>query len=124
VPAARTTTAAAAAAAPLQSVALLEISNGNGRLGMARQLSHQLRDSGLKVVRLTNEKKFDVRRTRIEYQPAFRAAAERLALRFGAGRTVEAGTSARADVRLVIGRDLASGADQPVLAQIDLPRSR
>lgn len=93
---------------PLPAIALLEISNGNGRQGMARRLARELRDPALKLVRLTNQKGFDVRRTRIEYQPAFRAAAERLALRVGASRPVEAGVPARADVRLVLGRDLGA----------------
>jgi len=87
-------------------IATLEISNGNGRQGMARQLSRELRDPGVKIVRLTNEKGFKVRVTRIEYQPAYRMVAERLAQRFGAPAPVEARMSGRANVRLVIGRDL------------------
>jgi tetratricopeptide (TPR) repeat protein len=92
------------------AVARLEISNGDGRQGLARlvsrQLARQLRDPGLKVVRLTNEKGFGVRQTRVEYQPAFRATAERLARHVGTGEPVEAGTAGHADVRLVIGHDV------------------
>jgi hypothetical protein len=88
------------------AVARLEISNGDGRQGLARLVSRQLHDSGLKVVRLTNEKKFDVRQTRVEYQPAFRATAERLARHVGTGEPVEVGMGGHADVRLVIGHDL------------------
>jgi tetratricopeptide (TPR) repeat protein len=89
-------------------VAALEISNGNGRQGMARSVSRQIRDPGVKIVRLTNEKGFKVRQTRIEYQPAYRDLAERLARRFGAGTPVEVKGKlpGRADVRLVIGHDL------------------
>jgi tetratricopeptide (TPR) repeat protein len=90
-------------------VAALEISNGNGRQGLARLMSRQLRDPGLKVVRLTNEKGFAVRQTRIEYQPAFRGVAERLAERYGAMKPVEVAMTGRANVRLVIGRDLSAG---------------
>jgi tetratricopeptide (TPR) repeat protein len=89
-------------------VAALEISNGNGRQGLARLMSRQLRDTDLKVVRLTNEKGFGVRQTRIEYQPAFRGMAERLAERFGAGKPVEVSKAGRANLRLVIGRDLSA----------------
>lgn len=89
------------------AVATLEISNGNGRQGMARQLSRQLRDPGVKIVHITNEKGFGVRRTRIEYQPAFRSMAERLAERIGSGMPVELKGGSRADLRLVIGHDLA-----------------
>jgi tetratricopeptide (TPR) repeat protein len=106
-------TAALAPAAPktdrnLAAGAALEISNGNGRQGLARLMSRQLRDADLKVVRLTNEKGFAVRHTRIEYQPAFRRVAERLAERFGAGKPVEVSMTGRANVRLVIGRDLSA----------------
>ena len=87
-------------------VAALEISNGNGRQGMARLVSRQIRDPGLKIVRLTNEKGFKVRQTRIEYQPAYREQAERLARRFGAHAPVEVRMAGRADLRLVIGHDL------------------
>lgn len=90
-------------------LAALEISNGNGRQGLARLMSRQLRDPDVKVVRLTNEKGFAVRQTRIEYQPAFRGVAERLAERFGAGKPVEVSMTGRANLRLVIGRDLSAG---------------
>lgn len=86
--------------------AALEISNGNGRQGMARLVSRQIRDPGVKIVRLTNEKGYKVRQTRIEYQPAFRDLAERLARRFGTATPVEVRMAGRADVRMVIGHDL------------------
>jgi tetratricopeptide (TPR) repeat protein len=98
----------AASGQPLvpDTVARLEISNGDGRAGLARFVSRQLRDPGLKVVRLTNEKGFDVHQTRVEYQPAFRTTAERLARHIGSGEPVEVGMAGHADVRLVIGHDL------------------
>lgn len=88
------------------AIARLEISNGAGRQGLARFVSRQLRDPGLKVVRLTNEKNFNVRATRVEYQAAFRTAAQRLARHVGSGEPVEVGMVGPTDVRLVIGRDL------------------
>jgi tetratricopeptide (TPR) repeat protein len=91
------------------AIAALEISNGNGRQGLARLMSRQLRDPDVKVVRLTNERGFAVRQTRIEYQPAFRGVAERLAERFGAARPVEVSMAGRANLRLVIGHDLSAG---------------
>ncbi|WP_075794101.1 LytR C-terminal domain-containing protein [Massilia putida] len=106
-----------------EAVARLEISNGDGREGLARLLSRQLRDPGLKVVRLTNEKGFGVRQTRVEYQAAFRTAAERLARHVGSGEPVEVGMAGHADVRLVIGHDLplqriaARPPSGPLLAQ-------
>jgi nucleoid-associated protein YejK len=58
------------------------------------------------VVRLTNEKGFGVRQTRVEYLPAFRDTAERLARYIGSGEPVEIAMDGHADVRLVIGHDL------------------
>ena len=87
------------------SGALVEIRNGNGVTGMARALAGQMQGA-VQVVRLTNQKGFGVKRTRVEYQPEFRDAAERLAERFGAARVVAVGNVGRADVRLVIGHDL------------------
>ncbi|HZV66700.1 MAG TPA: LytR C-terminal domain-containing protein, partial [Telluria sp.] len=98
---------------------LLEIRNGNGVTGMARSLARSMDDPGLRVVRLSNQKGFGVQQTRIEYQPAFRAAAERLAERFGAATVVQANTRT-ADMRLVIGRDLIRA--KPVLALKPGPR--
>jgi tetratricopeptide (TPR) repeat protein len=100
--------------APLETpvvpdVALLEIRNGNGVTRMARALAHQMGDPDLKVVRLTNEKGFAVQQTRVEYQGAFRAAAERLAWRVGGAKVVEVDNCKPNDMRLVIGRDLARG---------------
>jgi Flp pilus assembly protein TadD len=86
-------------------VARLEIRNGNGVKGMARSLARKMGDPGLRVVRLSNEKGFNVEHTRVEYQAAFREAAARLAERFG-GTMQEVESCNTADLRLVIGRDL------------------
>ncbi|MEH6433609.1 tetratricopeptide repeat protein [Massilia sp. DD77] len=84
----------------------LEIRNGNGVPGMARALARRLGEPGMKVTRLSNDKGFDVRRTRIEYAAAHRAAAERLAARVGSVQLQEVRDAAPADLRLVLGRDL------------------
>ena len=73
---------------------------------MARKLARRLGDAGVRVMRLSNQKGFNVAHTRIEYQPGFRDAAERLAERFGDAALVEVEGGESADVRLVIGRDL------------------
>jgi hypothetical protein len=87
--------------------ALLEIRNGNGVTGMAKSLSQRMGDPLLKVTRLTNEKGFNVRQTRVEYQSGFRPAAERLAARFENAAVVEVSNCQRTNMRLVIGRDIA-----------------
>jgi Flp pilus assembly protein TadD len=95
---------------------LLEIRNGNGVTGMARLLSRQVTGDGLQVTRLSNEKGFQVRRTRIEHHADFRAAAERLAERlsgtggqFDSVQIVEVDNCKSTDMRLILGQDLARG---------------
>ena len=88
---------------------LLEIRNGNGVTGMARALSLQVGGDGLRVTRLSNEQGFKVRRTRIEHQAIHRDAAERLAARFDDVALVQVDSTKPADLRLVLGRDLAQG---------------
>lgn len=90
-------------------VVLLEIRNGNGVTGMARALSRQLGGDDLHVARLSNEKGFNVRRTRIEHDANHRDAAQRLAERFDAAQLVEVDTCKPTDLRLVIGQDLVDG---------------
>lgn len=84
---------------------LFEISNGNGVTGMARALSGEVGQGSGRQVRVTNQRGFGVKYTRVEYKAAFKVEAERLAGQFGASRVVPVGKTARADVRLVLGRD-------------------
>ena len=89
------------------TVAHLEIRNGNGVTGMARALARQLDAPGLRVTRLSNQPGFAVRHTRIEYDAAHVDAARRLAQRVGSVHLQEVERSAPANLRLVLGRDLA-----------------
>lgn len=91
----------------------LEIRNGNGVTGMAHSLASTLHGSDLQVVRLSNQKGFGVKETRVEYQADFREAADRLAARFGAANVVAVPHVGRAEVRLVIGRDLVEHKPAP-----------
>jgi len=93
--------------APDTPLVLLEIRNGNGMRGMARKLAGQLGADGMKVARISNQKGFGVRRTRVEYEPAYRAQAERLAERFGGAELEEVARCAPANLRVVLGRDVA-----------------
>jgi hypothetical protein len=88
-------------------VARLEISNGNGVTGMARALARRIDEPGVHVTRLSNQPGFAVRHTRIEYEAAYVDAARRLAQRLGSAQLKEVEHSAPANVRLVLGRDLA-----------------
>lgn len=85
----------------------VEIRNGNGVQGMARTLARQLGSTEWKVTRLSNAQSFSVPATRIEYEAANRALAERLAARFGAVSLQEVANCAPAGLRVVIGRDIA-----------------
>lgn len=100
---------------------LFEISNGNGVTGMARALSGEVGQGSTHKVRLTNQKGFAVRHTRVEYKTRFKLQAAELAARYGAARMVQVGPSGRADVRLVLGRDLIK---RPVLADSTKPHGK
>ena len=89
------------------TVARLEIRNGNGVTGMARALARQIDAPGLRVTRLSNQPGFAVRHTRIEYDAAHVDAARDLAQRVGSVHLQEVVRSAPANLRLVLGRDLA-----------------
>lgn len=84
--------AATAPAAPAGGQRL-EVSNGNGVRGMAAAVARRLRAEGMQVVRLTNTLPFNVAETR-----------------------VEVGGSGSAQLRIVLGRDLA-----PAMPEIKKP---
>lgn len=111
---------ASAAPANFGGNVLFEISNGNGVTGMARAVSREVAQGSAYAVRLSNQKGFSVRRTRVEYKVAFKNEAERLAGDYGGARVVQVGKSARADIRLVLGRDLLKRA-KPVVATVQKP---
>jgi Tfp pilus assembly protein PilF len=97
---------AASAGLPLR----LEISNGNGVTGMAAALARTVGSDDMKVVRLTNVRHFAVPVSRIEYLPDQQAAAQALAARLGMAVTEPRDGNRRAEVRIVLGRDLSSAA--------------
>ena len=98
--------AAAVAAAVAPGAASLEIANGNGVPGMARATALRVRDPAVRLVRLSNEHGFGVRRTRIEYRPSLRTVAERLAQQVQPDAVlVEAPGSASTGLRLVLGHN-------------------
>lgn len=104
---------------------------------MARSLARQVTGDGVQVARLSNEKGYQVRLTRIELHADVREAAERLAARLGgraAGRfepvqIVQVDNCKPTDMRLVLGQDLARGElvlrpalqRHQILAAADLP---
>lgn len=113
--------AAPGSAAALPAVpgkrARLEIRNGNGVKGMAKSLARGMGEADPQVVRVSNQKGYGVRQTRIEYQPAYREAAQRLASKVGSSRVVPSTKVERADMRLILGRDLVPARSAAVPAK-------
>lgn len=108
--------------AAAQSAVRLEIANGNGVTGLARQISAQLREAGYGAVRFTNQKPFDQERTEIQFRPGFQRQAQGLQAAL-AGRGVLARSDSLAQdihLRVVLGRDLTAapgpeaGAGEPL----------
>lgn len=98
--------AALAVDAPVPaSVVSLQIYNGNGVTGMARAMSRSLDDGHWQVTRLRNVPRFDVKVTRIEYQPAQLALAHDLAQRLGNEQISLVSGDKSTGLKLVLGRD-------------------
>ena len=118
-------------AAPLRSVAgagaphpRLEIVNGNGVPGLAAALARSLAGAPVQVVRLANETRFQVARTRVEYRPAQEQAARQLARQLGTQVQTQAADCPASELRLVLGRDLSEPAvlHRYYLQQLQLAR--
>ncbi|HET20008.1 MAG TPA: tetratricopeptide repeat protein [Chromatiales bacterium] len=87
----------------------LEISNGNGRTGMAALVRDVMRGKyGEKVPHITNADRFTYARTQILYRPQAAALARRLAERLGVDAELRevAADAGRTDVKVILGRDV------------------
>jgi Flp pilus assembly protein TadD len=122
----------AADANPLRGV---EVSNGNGIRGMAAMVARYFSGKGVQQARLTNQKPFAERRTRIEYRPGSAEEAARINKLLPKAAPQVASNSLRPGirVRLVLGhdlgRDIAAWDNQPEaglvtagLTGMDLPQ--
>ena len=98
---------AAPAGTPTQSGLRLEISNGNGVRGMAAAWARDSKVTQVRwqSVRLTNTRPFAVPVTRLEYGAQGEEVARLLSQRLGLPAPQAALDSARADLRIVLGRD-------------------
>lgn len=104
-------------AAPLASVLRLDVANGDGTPGLARRIGALLGQRGFPVARLSNERPYGQRTTRIQYRAGFAQQAEAVA-RLIDGPVQLApvqSLAAKADVRVVLGRDT-----QRAMAQRDI----
>lgn len=108
----------------------LEVRNGNGVEGMARMVGRRLAGPEVRVIRLTNQRPFDVATTVVEFAHGMQAEACALAVRYALGAPRESADLApNTDVRLVLGRDIAAPAQfaarehaMPALARQDSVR--
>lgn len=100
-----------AALAPAMPVApkaaRLEVANGDGTPGLARRVGSKLGQHGYPVTRLSNDRPYGQRSTRIEYRPGYAAQAEALVkLIDGPVLLAPAPTLVvSADLRLILGKD-------------------
>ncbi len=101
----RATTASPTAVALAPS--RVEVANGDGTPGLARRVGTMLGQHGFPVARLSNERPYGQRSTRIQYRPGYGEQAEALR-KLIEGRVDLAplpALAARADLRVVLGRD-------------------
>lgn len=95
----------AAAATAAKTAARIEVANGDGAQGLARRVGALLGRQGMQVARLSNQRPFGQRTTRIEYRAGYAAQAEAVRLMIG-GALVPAAGAGPADLRIVLGHDV------------------
>jgi len=88
----------------------LEISNGNGVLGLAKRVAGRLVGAGLRTARITNQRPFDQPTTEVHYREGYAAAAAALASKLQHPVQVKPkyDLASHIDVRLVLGKDVLS----------------
>ncbi|HET6757043.1 MAG TPA: tetratricopeptide repeat protein [Burkholderiales bacterium] len=90
-----------------QKPSRVEVSNGNGIRGMARQVAKYLKQNGIAPARLTNKKPYDQQITQIEYRDGYRQAARILNSKLPKTAELVEARGLRQDInlRLVLGND-------------------
>jgi tetratricopeptide (TPR) repeat protein len=88
----------------------LEVSNGNGVLGLAKRVADRLTGAGVRTARLTNQLPFDQPTTEMQYREGYAAEAAALAAKLQHPVQVKPNQdlASHIDVRLVLGRDVLS----------------
>jgi tetratricopeptide (TPR) repeat protein len=88
----------------------LEVSNGNGVLGLAKRVAGRLVDAGVRTARLTNQLPFNQPTTEIQYRAGYAAAAAALASKLQHPVQIKPkhDLASHIDVRLVLGKDALS----------------
>lgn len=88
----------------------VEVLNGNGEVGAAREVAQQLTNMGYTVVRVGNADRFTYRQSQILTLPSAPAAAvDSIAQALNVTRIIPAaaGESSDVDIKVIVGRDLA-----------------
>jgi len=107
----------------------VELSNGNGVRGMARQVGDQIAVGTVRVVRLTNAPTFDIARSRVLFREGYRDEAIAVGRQIGRRANIQLDNSIdrRADIRIVLGWDViagrspvaTAGEERETIAQVD-----
>lgn len=89
--------------------AKLEVSNGNGVLGMAKKVARYLGGNGVIASRITNQKPFIQMATQIEYREGYELHAKSLNSKLPKPASLVEGEKLRegVDLRLVLGKDIS-----------------
>lgn len=95
-----------ASSKPINSASLsVELVNGNGVNGLAKQLGSSLPVDHWHVVRTANYKHYGVGFTRIEYLPDHADDARRFSSMLGIGQRIRPNTEQRGTLRIILGHD-------------------
>lgn len=88
----------------------LEVSNGNGVTGMAKQMSQILNRKGIPVHRLTNQEPYGQTNTQIEYREGFELEAMKLKESLRGFAIVARTDKPRqlVDIRIILGKDITT----------------
>ena len=103
--------------AALPRNAVLEVSNGAGRLRMAARMRAYLLGRGIETARLTNDESFANGVSILYYRPGFAEAAQSVAAALPLTPPLRPEPAQESDLRLVLGGDLLSF-DRELIAQL------
>lgn len=109
-------------AKPINGSALsVELVNGNGVSGLAKQVGSSLPVDRWRVVRTANYKNYSVELTRIEYLPHHADDARRFSSLLGIGKRFRSNTEQRGTLRIILGHDCKNIVHLKERLALDLP---
>ena len=102
----------------------VELVNGNGVSGLAKQVGSSLPVDRWRVVRTANYKHYSVGLTRIEYLPHHADDARRFSSLLGIGKRFRSNTEQRGTLRIILGHDCKNIAQLKERLALALPTPR